>query len=92
MKAEGTTPCCSTPDLTTYDPRTTSHQSPVTPYQSRVTSLKGGSMADRNVEVALNRFTWRMLSQYVSPWEFEQLKKKIQVWDHTHYLKEMAWP
>lgn len=38
-------------------------------------------MADRNVEVALDRFTWRMLSQYVSPWEFEQLKKKIQVWD-----------
>jgi len=37
-------------------------------------------MADRNVEVALDRFTWRMLSQHVSPWEFEQLKKKIQVW------------
>ncbi|MBI4194802.1 MAG: alpha/beta fold hydrolase [Betaproteobacteria bacterium] len=38
-------------------------------------------MADRNVEVALDRFTWRMLSQYVSPWEFEALKKKIQTWD-----------
>lgn len=38
-------------------------------------------MADRNVEVALDRFTWRMLSQYVSPWEFEQLRKKIQTWD-----------
>lgn len=38
-------------------------------------------MADRNVGVALDRFTWRMLSQYVSPWEFEQLKKKIQKWD-----------
>ncbi|MBI4205012.1 MAG: alpha/beta fold hydrolase [Betaproteobacteria bacterium] len=38
-------------------------------------------MADRNVTVALDRFTWRMLSQYVSPWEFEQLKLKIQVWD-----------
>lgn len=38
-------------------------------------------MADRNVTVALERFTWRMLSQYVSPWEFEQLKKKIERWD-----------
>ena len=38
-------------------------------------------MADRNVAVALDRFTWRMLSQYVSPWEFEQLKQKIQTWD-----------
>jgi hypothetical protein len=38
-------------------------------------------MADRNVTVALDRFTWRMLSQYVSPWEFEQLKQKIQTWD-----------
>jgi len=38
-------------------------------------------MADRNVTVALDRFTWRMLSQYVSPWEFEQLKHKIQTWD-----------
>ena len=38
-------------------------------------------MADRNTEVALERFTWRMLSQYVAPWEFEQLKQKIQKWD-----------
>jgi dienelactone hydrolase len=38
-------------------------------------------MADRNTEVALERFTSRMLSQYVSPWEFEQLKKRIQSWD-----------
>jgi len=38
-------------------------------------------MADRNVAVALDRFTWRMLSQYVSPWEFEQLKQKIQAWE-----------
>ena len=38
-------------------------------------------MADRNTEVALDRFTWRMLSQHVSPWEFEQLKKRIQSWD-----------
>lgn len=37
-------------------------------------------MGDRNVEVALDRFTWRMLSHSVSPWEFEQLKKKIPVW------------
>jgi dienelactone hydrolase len=38
-------------------------------------------MADRNVQVALDRFTWRMLSHYVSVWEFEQLKKKIEKWD-----------
>lgn len=38
-------------------------------------------MADRNVEVALDRFTWRILSQYVPAWEFEQLKKKIEKWD-----------
>lgn len=38
-------------------------------------------MADRNVTVALERFTWRMLSQYVSPWEFEDLRKRIERWD-----------
>ena len=38
-------------------------------------------MADRNTQVALDRFTSRMLSQYVSPWEFEQLRQKIQSWD-----------
>ena len=38
-------------------------------------------MPDRNTQVALDRFTSRMLSQYVSPWEFEQLKRKIQSWD-----------
>jgi hypothetical protein len=38
-------------------------------------------MADRNTTVALDRFSWRMLSQYVSPWEFEEIKKKIQKWD-----------
>jgi pimeloyl-ACP methyl ester carboxylesterase len=38
-------------------------------------------MADRNTEVALERFTWRMLSQYVAPWDFELLRKKIQSWD-----------
>ena len=38
-------------------------------------------MADRNTQVALERFTWRMLSQYVSPWEFERIKEKIQSWD-----------
>jgi 2,6-dihydroxypseudooxynicotine hydrolase len=38
-------------------------------------------MADRNVQVALERFSWRMLSQQVPVWEFEQLKKKIEKWD-----------
>jgi len=38
-------------------------------------------MADRNTEVALDRFTWRMLSQYVAPWDFERLEKTIRTWD-----------
>jgi dienelactone hydrolase len=38
-------------------------------------------MADRNTTVALDRFTWRMLSQYVSQWDFDRLKKKIESWD-----------
>lgn len=38
-------------------------------------------MADRNVAVVLERFTWRMLSHYVVPWEFEQLKSRIERWD-----------
>jgi 2,6-dihydroxypseudooxynicotine hydrolase len=38
-------------------------------------------MVDRNVEVVLERFTWRMLSHCVAPWEFEQLKRKIERWD-----------
>jgi dienelactone hydrolase len=38
-------------------------------------------MADRNTTVALERFTWRMLSQYVSQWDFDRLKTKIESWD-----------
>lgn len=38
-------------------------------------------MADRNTQVALDRFTWRMLSQYVSQWEFDQIRQKIERWD-----------
>jgi 2,6-dihydroxypseudooxynicotine hydrolase len=38
-------------------------------------------MADRNTQVALDRFTWRMLSQYVAQWDFERLRQTIQSWD-----------
>ncbi len=38
-------------------------------------------MADRDVEVTFQRFTWRMLSQYVTPWELERLTEEIQSWD-----------
>lgn len=38
-------------------------------------------MADRDVEVTFERFTWRILSQYVSPWELERLREEIQTWD-----------
>lgn len=38
-------------------------------------------MADRDVEVTFERFTWRMLSQYVTPWELERLTEEIQRWD-----------
>lgn len=37
-------------------------------------------MADRDVEITFERFTWRFLSQYVSPWELEQLRTEIQEW------------
>ena len=38
-------------------------------------------MVDRDVEVTFERFTWRILSQYVSPWELEGLRREIQTWD-----------
>lgn len=38
-------------------------------------------MADRDVEVTFKRFTWRILSQYVTPWELERLREEIQTWD-----------
>jgi 2,6-dihydroxypseudooxynicotine hydrolase len=38
-------------------------------------------MADRNVEDAIRLFTWRIQSNSVSPWEFEQIKKSIEEWD-----------
>jgi len=38
-------------------------------------------MADRDVEVTFERFAWRILSQYVSPWELERLREEIQTWD-----------
>lgn len=38
-------------------------------------------MPDKNVESMLERFTWRILANHVSPWELEQLKKRIERWD-----------
>ncbi|MGZ5383725.1 MAG: alpha/beta hydrolase family protein [Acidimicrobiia bacterium] len=38
-------------------------------------------MADRDVEVTFERFTWRILSQFVSPWELDRLRAEIQTWD-----------
>src|ERR1700709_2017105 len=39
------------------------------------------AMSDKNVESMLERFTWRMLANHVSPWELEQLKQRIERWD-----------
>ncbi len=41
-------------------------------------------MADRDVEVTFKRFTWRMLSQQVSPWELDRLQETIQTWDQWY--------
>jgi len=41
-------------------------------------------MADRDVEVTFERFEWRILSQYVSPWELDFLRKEIQTWDQWY--------
>mgnify|MGYP005806606913 CR=1 FL=1 len=38
-------------------------------------------MQDGNVAMMYERFTWRMLANHVSPWEFEQIKSRIQTWD-----------
>jgi len=38
-------------------------------------------MSDKNVESMLERFTWRILANHVSPWELEQVKSRIGCWD-----------
>jgi dipeptidyl aminopeptidase/acylaminoacyl peptidase len=38
-------------------------------------------MHDTNVRSMWERFTWRFLANYVSPWELEQLRQKIEHWD-----------
>jgi len=38
-------------------------------------------MADQNVEDVIRLFTWRIQSNSVSRWEFEQIKKSIEEWD-----------
>ena len=38
-------------------------------------------MHDSNVAMMYERFTWRMLANPVSPWEFEQITGRIASWD-----------
>jgi len=38
-------------------------------------------MTDLFVEDAIRLFTWRIMSNYVSPWEFEQIRGEIETWD-----------
>ena len=47
-------------------------------------------MGDRDVEVTFERFTWRILSQYVTPWELERLRQEIQTWDQWYDAWEKA--
>ncbi|MBO0838396.1 MAG: alpha/beta fold hydrolase [Actinobacteria bacterium] len=42
---------------------------------------------DERLESMYRRFTWRILSNYVSPWEFEELRKEIT--DYEHWCE--AW-
>lgn len=42
---------------------------------------RSSAVPDKNVESMLERFTWRMLANHVSPWELEQLKMRIERWD-----------
>jgi len=38
-------------------------------------------MADQNIETVYRLFTWRILSNRIPPWEFEQIKNKLEDWD-----------
>jgi dienelactone hydrolase len=38
-------------------------------------------MADHFVDTAFRLFTWRILSNFVSPWELEQIRKNLESWD-----------
>jgi dienelactone hydrolase len=44
-------------------------------------------VVDVRLETMYDRFTWRILSNYVTPWEFEQLKKSIN--DYGQWCR--AW-
>ena len=39
--------------------------------------MSGGGTVDGRLDSMYRRFTWRILSNYVTPWEFEQLKAQI---------------
>lgn len=47
-------------------------------------------MADRDVEVTFERFTWRFLSQYVTAWELDRLRDEIQTWEQWFDAWERA--
>jgi hypothetical protein len=38
-------------------------------------------MPDQNIETAYRLFTWRILSNRIPPWEFEQIKSKLERWE-----------
>jgi pimeloyl-ACP methyl ester carboxylesterase len=38
-------------------------------------------MADQNLQTVYRLFTWRILSNKVPPWEFEQIRNKLEKWE-----------
>ena len=38
-------------------------------------------MSDQNLDTVYRLFTWRILSNRIPPWEFEQIKNKLLSWD-----------
>jgi pimeloyl-ACP methyl ester carboxylesterase len=39
------------------------------------------AMPDQHIETAYRLFTWRILSNKIPPWEFEQIKSKLEKWE-----------
>ena len=53
---------------------------------------------DERLVSMYRRFTWRILSNYVTPWEFEQLKAEITdyeqwcaAWSQARRAARRAW-
>ena len=42
---------------------------------------KQTKMTDQNLETVYRLFTWRILSNRIPLWEFEQIKNKLESWD-----------